>query len=376
MPNILEGLLQGTGQASGGSDNAFSLQDLLESQLGGYYKGADKAMKEMGEQQVTEAIQQGVPAKEIMAGLIKMASPKSALQQGSVSQDQQGNINIQKEGWGRQVLQNILPAFFGTNDVNRDLEQLQAASQIQRQQSGTDPSLERYRNAMSGLAEKQLERQENKADTELVYRDPITGEEVDEETAKKDTKEGLGVYQVNQKIVTRSGVQEKSLNKVPDLTQEEKKYVNDARIMGQSLTTLETGFDALYDKFGKANWQTFQMEKIPYILTQDQDVQGLKSELIYLKAAIPFLRGGKQLTITEAKRVDAMLNPFGKNKETYKKDIRRFQDEFMYGADIMKFGVNAKLMRRLTEGHIKKQEKISKIEKLGFDSNRYELVEE
>jgi len=102
------------------------------------------------------------------------------------------------------------------------------------------------------------------------------------------------------------------------------------------------------------------MENIPYILAQDQSVQSLKSDLIYLKAQIPFLRGGKQLTKEEGKRIDIQLNPFGKSKETYKKDIDRFEKEFLYGADIMKYGINADLMRKIIKSDKKKRGQIQK----------------
>lgn len=207
-------------------------------------------------------------------------------------------------------------------------------------------SLIKNRDVETRLMEKQLEG----GDTEKVYRDPVTGQEVDPMTAEEDMKNGLGIYQVNQRVSTRAGVVERPLNKVPNLTQEEKKYVNDARMIGESLTTLESGFDSLYDKFGKADWKAFEIDKMPYILERDPDVQSLKSDLVYLKAAIPFLRGGKALTPAEAKRVDIMLSPFGKNRETYKKDLQRFQNEFTAGADIMKFGVNSGLMKKLIKG--------------------------
>ena len=66
------------------------------------------------------------------------------------------------------------------------------------------------------------------------------------------------------------------------------------------------------------------------------------ADLNALKADIPFLRGGKQLTPTEAKRVDKLLNPFGKKPNVYKRDIEIFQKEFYTGKEIMKHGALAK----------------------------------
>ena len=261
--------------------------------------------------------------------------------------------------------------------VLRNLMEAQQAP-MEAEERGT---LIAQRRANTRLMEKQYQELTEESKPTEIYRDPITGEEIDPETAKKNMEEGLGIYQVNQRLSTRAGVIEKPLNKVPNLTQEEKKYVNDSRMIGNTLITLESGFDNLYDKYGKANWQAFQMERMPYIFAQDQDVQNLKSELIYLKAAIPFMRGGKQLTKEEGKRIDIMLNPFGKAKETYKKDIHRFEEEFLLGADIMKFGVNAGLMRKLIKTDKKQkqtQEQPNKdidiLKRLNLDPNKYELV--
>jgi hypothetical protein len=268
----------------------------------------------------------------------------------------------------------------GTDNTTALLKQAELLQRLLGGGSQTDPSLIAQREATTAMLNMQLEDREKKRGIDKVYRDPITGAEVDPEQAQKDMEEGLGIYQVNQRLATRAGVMEKPLNKVPDLTQEEKKYVNDARRIGKSLVNLETGFDKLYDKFGKANWQSFQMEKVPYILAQDQDVQSLKSELNYLKADIPFLRGGKQLTPTEAKRVDTMLNPFGKNKETFKKDIARFEEEFLTGGEIVKYGINAGLMKRLIKTDKNKQQKEKQendtdiLNRLNLDPNKYELV--
>jgi len=223
-----------------------------------------------------------------------------------------------------------------------------------------DPTLIAQREAVTKLMQMQIEGRETGKDVDKVYRNPVTGEEVDPEIAQKEMDEGIGVYQVNQKLSTRAGMMEKPLNKVPDLTQEEKTYINNANNINGALTTLGDSFDSLYAKHGKAHWQSFQMENIPYILAQDQSVQSLKSDLIYLKAQIPFLRGGKQLTKEEGKRIDIQLNPFGKSKETYKKDIDRFEKEFLYGADIMKYGINADLMRKIIKSDKKKRGQIQK----------------
>ena len=47
-----------------------------------------------------------------------------------------------------------------------------------------------------------------------------------------------------------------------------------------------------------------------------------------MKADIPFLRGGKQLTPMEAKRVDILLDPTGKSDKTKLENIDKFEKEF------------------------------------------------
>jgi hypothetical protein len=350
--------------------------DILKELLNPLQQNALKTVQKIQKEQIEEAMQQGVPPEHILQQLgvevqtpsvqmgkmedtkettppksasLNVQKPKGLLQnllgQSGVQTDQQGQLTGVKQG-----------GFFDFNvgPTNTLIKQLMDVAQMKNQNPEEMSSLIAQRKANTALMEQMARDRAEGKDADTIYRDPVTGEEVDPIQAQEDMEKGLGVYQVNQKLYTRSGVKETNLNKVPDLTQEEKKYVNDARMIGKSLNNLETGFDKLYGKFGKANWQAFQMEKVPYLLAQDQDVQDLKSELVYMKAAIPFMRGGKQLTPMEAKRIDVMLNPFGKNKETFKKDINRFENEFLGGTEVTKFGINAPLMKRLIKTDRKK----------------------
>lgn len=288
--------------------------------------------------------------------------PQKATEDLMQAQSQDEGLDIQKQALdivSQQpgILEKLLYPIIGNvrDRMNTTkLENLKTAQTISQggEFSEDKQTLIAQRKAATALMERQL----SDTETDKVYRDPITGQEVSPEQAQQDMEEGLGIYQVNQKLSTRGGVIEKPLNRIPDLTQEEKKYVNDARVLNQSINNLDSGFDSLFDKYSKnvSTWKTFEVENVPFMLAQDPDVQSLKSEIIYLKAAIPFLRGGKQLTPMEAKRIDAMLNPFGKKKEIYKKELERFQDEFMVGAEVMKYGVNAPLMRKLIKTHRKK----------------------
>lgn len=183
--------------------------------------------------------------------------------------------------------------------------------------------------------------------TDLVYRKADTGEEVTKEEAEAAIANGDRNYLVNQRITTKSGTSERPLIKPPDLTKEEKEYVNASRRIGEALTDMSTRFTEIAkSKKGSAAWKKAQVQmKLPFSLeyaaVQDQDLQYIKSSIDKVKADIPFLRGGKQLTNTEAKRIDILLNPFGKSDATIQRDIERFQKEFSFGEKLMIGGVSA-----------------------------------
>lgn len=183
--------------------------------------------------------------------------------------------------------------------------------------------------------------------TDLVYRKADTGEEVTKEEAEAAIANGDRNYLVNQRITTKSGTSEKPLIKPPDLTKEEKEYVNASRRIGEALGDMSTRFTEIAkSKKGSAGWKKAQVQmKLPFSLeyaaVQDQDLQYIKSSIDKVKADIPFLRGGKQLTNTEAKRIDILLNPFGKSDATIQRDIKRFQEEFSFGEKLMIGGVSA-----------------------------------
>lgn len=350
MSKLLESLIN---KKQANSDGELSVKEEFENQLNPMQQADWKVILGIRKKQMEEAAQQGVPTEHLLAQIIK---PKNVFDKGGIEQDVQGQVTgVRQPGMIPTIANSVLGQSGNSENLLKQLLDVQKLQQSPMEME-EKTTLIAQRKANTALMEKMLKGQEEGSSANIIYRDPITGAEVDPEIAEADMEAGLGVYQKNQILSTRSGIVEKPLNKVPDLTQEEKKYVNDARILNQSLIKLDTGFDSLFNKYGNRNdWKAFSIEKLPYFLDRDPEVQNLKSELIYLKAAIPFLRGGKQLTITEAKRVDVMLNPFGKNKETFKKDLQRFENEFMAGSDIMKFGINAGIMKKLIKGDRQKK---------------------
>lgn len=183
---------------------------------------------------------------------------------------------------------------------------------------------------------------------DLVYRKADTGEEVSKEEAEAAIAKGDRNYIINQRVTTKAGVKESPLIKAPDLTQDEKQYTIAADRISKSLGNLTNKFPKLYEKKGSSLWKSMQIQNVPFALIGDKDIQDLKSSLNMVKADIPFLRGGKQLTDTEAKRIDVLLNPMGKDPDVYKRDIKQFEDEFMGGKKLMIGGVSA--MSRQQEG--------------------------
>ncbi|MBF0443888.1 MAG: hypothetical protein HQK54_18410 [Oligoflexales bacterium] len=181
---------------------------------------------------------------------------------------------------------------------------------------------------------------------DLIYRDPSTGMEIPKEQALQDIGEGKQ-YIVNRRVATRQGVKEEPVSKPEDLTETEKNYMTTSDRVMKSLDALKSDvYPKLDNMGGNKDWQAFQAQSLPFALIGDQNIEDYKSALTQLKADIPFLRGGKQLTATEAKRVDILLNPFGKSEETRMKDIERFRSEFLGGAKLMKGGVR-ELNRRV-----------------------------
>lgn len=180
--------------------------------------------------------------------------------------------------------------------------------------------------------------------TDLIYRDPVTGEEVQKEQALQDIKEGRGQYVVNQRIATKAGMKESSVVKPADLTEGEKNYLITSKRVQHSLDDLKNNIYPRLEKLGgNQDWESFQAQSMPFIAIKDQNIQDLKSSLNRLKADIPFSRGGKQLTPMEAKRVDVLLNPFGKTKETRDQDLDRFKEEFFSGEHLMKYGQSPRM---------------------------------
>jgi len=181
---------------------------------------------------------------------------------------------------------------------------------------------------------------------DLIYRDPSTGMEIPKEQAIADIGQGKQ-YIVKRRVATRQGIKEEDVSKPEDLTQEEKTYMITADRVKGSLSALQNDVYPKLDKLGGSkDWQAFQAQNMPFWAIGNQDIEDYKSALTQLKADIPFLRGGKQLTATEAKRVDILLNPFGKSPETRQKDIQRFQTEFLGGQELMKGGIR-ELNRRV-----------------------------
>ena len=180
---------------------------------------------------------------------------------------------------------------------------------------------------------------------EVIYRRGDTGEEVPQQQALADMAQGNRNFIVSRRNVTKQGVREDVLSKPEDLTKEEKDYVNLSGELNKTLDfikntvvpKLEIGSA---EKGGFGDWQSLQAQSLPFPLIRDQGVQDFKSAILDLKQRIPFLRGGKQLTSTEAKRVDSLLNPFGQTAESYKNNLEKLRQEFFTGKQVVTGGLN------------------------------------
>lgn len=224
------------------------------------------------------------------------------------------------------------------------IEKFKIEQQIKQDMENKDP----YRQSQIDLNRKLVENISGGGQGDLIYRDPATGLEIPKEQALAEIASGKQ-YIINRKQVSKSGVTEQSVSKPEDLTESEKNYVTTSDRVLKSLDALQnTVYPKLDAMKSDKNWASFQAQKVPYALIGDQNIQDFKSALTQLKADIPFLRGGKQLTATEAKRVDILLDPFGKTEETRQKDVQRFKDEFLAGQRLVRGGTR-ELNRRVDE---------------------------
>lgn len=67
---------------------------------------------------------------------------------------------------------------------------------------------------------------------------------------------------------------------------------------------------------------------VPWMVSKDPVGERMQSEITAMKANIPFTKGGKQLTKTEAKRIDVLLDTAGKSDDRINRDYQLFNDEF------------------------------------------------
>lgn len=110
------------------------------------------------------------------------------------------------------------------------------------------------------------------------------------------------------------------------LTEAEQNIITAGSRMRSSLETFRSAVnDGKLDNFLN---QVATKQSVPYWVVGNQELQDVKNALDNLKSDIPFLRGGKQLTPLEARRVDILLDPTGKSKKTILANIDKFEKEF------------------------------------------------
>jgi len=75
--------------------------------------------------------------------------------------------------------------------------------------------------------------------------------------------------------------------------------------------------------------------------------ESLQSALNDLKSTVPFMRGGKSLTDNEKQSQYALLNTFGKDDKTIKRDLTRFKINMQRLDDLVKYGEQSNLDPKL-----------------------------
>ena len=197
------------------------------------------------------------------------------------------------------------------------------------------PQLETdYKQSQVDLNKKLIE-QMSGGGGDLIYRDPATGVEIPQQQALSDISQGKQ-YTITRRNITRQGVKEDIVSKPEPLTDTEKTYaITSKRILGAVDDLEKVVYPDLIGRGVNMDWASLQAQKVPYPFIKDKMVKRFRQNLAQLKADIPFLRGGKQLTVTEAARVDILLNPFGKDAEARARDLASFRNEFTSGAELM-----------------------------------------
>jgi hypothetical protein len=111
----------------------------------------------------------------------------------------------------------------------------------------------------------------------------------------------------------------------PDLSADEARIVSSAGIVDESVQELLTAVDSgqLDSFFNQA------IVDLGNPLIANEKLDFVISAMNALKGIVPFAKGGKQLTPFESKLLFRLLDTKGKSKKVIRKDLVRFQREFM-----------------------------------------------
>jgi hypothetical protein len=158
--------------------------------------------------------------------------------------------------------------------------------------------------------------------------DPVTG---------KFTLKNVGLQR--QRDQEKADLQVETAQRKRELTGEEQKTVAGAEnietnvneVLGllDNVVTEKGGFD---DRFVRSRIDAGNA------LLVSGDAERLQSAVNKLKAQIPFAKGGKQLTPFEARTLFRLLDMTGKEKETIRRDLNSFVQEFGRLSELAKTG--------------------------------------
>jgi len=284
---------------------------------------ADRLNKDTINQQVSENPYLGMPKEQLaeekrkIQALIQQERRKAIIPAINESMSGIGDIFLQSGG--------IKPPESKTSDIN----ELIMKERVKRMIEG-DP-LAKKRAEIELQAEMDKSNPAKQADLKIkerilkgmeeggarIFRDVLTGEEVDEQTALIGMQQGKQ-YKVFLRSQTRSGAKESEIAGPPKRTENENDFLSQAP---QAIKDLESIITQLTSDF-QAPWGGFaRVSSRNRVLVPEQKLRKLQEPYTRVLKNLLFGPAGKALTGTEREVLEKAAEATGKSPEEWERDM-------------------------------------------------------